>query len=113
MIPAVLFNHRITIQKRTGTLDAYGQEASTWSTVATVWADIRTVGSREKLKGMALDSTLSCTISIRYQAALMPPVQMDAWRIQFGDRYFSVLGGQNWNEMNEMIVFDCVEGRND
>lgn len=107
-------NKRITVQRRSATKDDYGQEQNSWSAVATVWANIKPIGGREKLRAMAIESELSHTIAVRYNAALMPPTQADAMRIFYstptGDRIFNITAARDVDEARRHIIFDCVEG---
>lgn len=106
-------NQRVTIQRRSATKDAYGQEIDSWIEVAEVWAHIRPIGGREKLRAFAIGSDLSHTVSVRYSAALLPPKTVDAWRIVFGSRIFNITASINIEEGNKTITFDCVEGSAD
>lgn len=103
-------NQRITIQRRSATKDAYGQEIDSWIDVAEVWAYIRPISGREKLRAFAVESDLSHTVTVRYSAALLPPKTVDAWRVMYGDRVFNITSVMNVDEGNKLIVFDCVEG---
>ena len=104
-------DRRITIQKPGTELDSYGQIAATgWSDVATVWANIRPVSGREKLRAGAVESALSHTVCILYQDRLMPPTTVDAWRIKFGSRLFNIVAAYSPNEAREEIIFSCEEG---
>ena len=101
---------RITIQRRSATLDAYGQEINAWSDIATVWANIKPVGGRERLRGMMVEGFLTHTVMVRYSAQLMPPKQADAWRIVYGSRVFNITAAMDVDEAHERIIFDCTEG---
>jgi SPP1 family predicted phage head-tail adaptor len=108
------FNKRISLQSRSATLDDYGQQLASWSTVATVWANIKPIGGREKLRAMAVESELTHTVAIRYRASFLPPTTVDAWRISYasasGTRIFNIVAARDLDEAHEYIVFDCVEG---
>lgn len=105
---------RITFQRRSSVKDDYGQEQNTWSDVATVWGNVKPIGGREKLRAMAIESELSHTVAVRYNAALMPPTQADAMRIFYstptGDRIFNITAARDLDEERRFIVFDCTEG---
>ncbi len=103
-------NQRVTIQRRSATKDAYGQEIDSWIAVAEVWAYVRPISGREKLRAFAIESDLSHTISVRYSAALLPPKTVDAWRIVYASRVFNITGTLNIDEGNKLLVFECVEG---
>lgn len=117
MMDARILNHRVSIERKIGTLDDYGQETLAWETVATVAANIRPIGGRELMQGLAMNSTLTHTVLVRYQATLMPPATTDAWRIVYptasGTRYLEISGTRNLDERRQWIVFDCTEGPSD
>lgn len=103
--------HKVTIQKPGTGLDAYGQIlANAWVNVAVVWADIKPIGGRERLRSFAIESTLTSTIMVRYRADLMPPLTADAWRIVHGNRLYAIQGARVVDERNRWIIFDCAEG---
>mgnify|MGYP000199181455 CR=1 FL=1 len=83
MIRASTRKHRLLIEQRVTTKDSYGGQSETWSTVATVWANIR------PLSGVALETAqqtygkVSHTIEINYRAGLT-----QANRGVFNGRYF-------------------------
>lgn len=114
MIAIGKLDRRITVQRRVTTTDDYGQELNSWTDIATVWANIRPIGGRERLAAMAIESTLTHTVAVRYQAQFMPPVQAGAWRIQYvtpvGTRIFGITSGRDLDEGRRHIVFDCTEG---
>lgn len=104
-------DRRITIQKPVAALDEFGQIVENgWADVATVWANIRPVSGREKLRAGAVESTLSHTVLVLYQSILMPPLTVDAWRIKFGTRLFNIVSAHSPNEGREEIIFSCEEG---
>ena len=74
---------RISIESRSATLDSYGQEINSWSVVGVVWANVKPVGGREKMKAMQIDSLLTHTVAIRFDKRFMPPRTVDAWRIVY------------------------------
>jgi hypothetical protein len=50
--------HRVTIQNVTVTRNTRGAEVLTWSNLATVYADIRTVGGQEQVLANQLDDEI-------------------------------------------------------
>lgn len=103
-------NQRITIQRPSSTLDAYGQPTDSWVTVATVWAHIRALRSKESMQTLVINSESLYKITTRYSAALLPPQTVDAWRIVYGSRIFNIVSVSNPDEDNKQLVFDCTEG---
>jgi SPP1 family predicted phage head-tail adaptor len=59
-------NKRITIQSQSSTFDAAGQQVESWSTFATVWANIKHLSGIETIKSDAMASTVKASIRIRY-----------------------------------------------
>lgn len=102
---------RVTIERPGSTVDTFGQPVpSGWETVATVWANIKPVGGREKMRSGAVESTLSHTVLVRYQSQLMPVIGADAWRINYGGRLLAIHSAMVVDERREWIIFDCTEG---
>ncbi|WP_396190719.1 phage head closure protein, partial [Flavobacterium sp.] len=101
---------RVTLQAHGAGLDDYGQPSQTWVDVATVWANIKPIGGREKLLAQAVDVQTSQTVLIRYNADFMPASKVTGWRIKYQDRYLSITGAIDLEEAHKFIVFDCIEG---
>ena len=99
----------ITIQKKIGTYDSYGQEVLEFVDIATVWANVKPVTGREKLRAGAYDSTLSHTVAVRYQPELLPETAADAWRILYGTRILEITAAQDMDDARKFILFDCTE----
>jgi SPP1 family predicted phage head-tail adaptor len=103
---------RITVQRRSATLDAYGQEINSWINIGTVWAEVKPLSGREKLRNssMVVESQLTHQVTVRYSELFVPPTIADAWRILFGTRIFNITASMNVDEGDKTIIFDCTEG---
>ena len=102
--------HTIQIQKKSVSLDAYGQQVNTWTTLVTTKASIRPAGRlTEKIMGGQMTASLTHTIATRFQAVLGSPIEMAAMRILFNGRVINILSARILEEKNQWIVFDCVE----
>lgn len=103
---------RITIQRRSSTLDAYGQEINSWSDIGTVWAEVKPLSGREKMRinAMVVESQLTHQVTVRYLTLFLPSTTADAWRILFESRVFNITASWNVDEANKTIIFDCTEG---
>jgi len=64
-IAAGAMNSRVTIQYPDATQDAAGQPMPAWTTLATVWANIRHLNGAEAIKADAEVSTVKASIRIR------------------------------------------------
>ncbi|KAA0893075.1 phage head closure protein [Pusillimonas sp. ANT_WB101] len=71
--------HRIEIQKQERTPDGGGGWALAWVPVATVWAHVEGLSGREYLQAMAVASTVTSRVFIRYRTDIKP-----AYRIVHG-----------------------------
>lgn len=67
---------RVQIQQQSATQDAVGQPINTWTTVATVWADIRHQRGMEIVKSDMQMSMLKASIRIRYRAGVTPAMRV-------------------------------------
>ena len=103
-------NRRITLQARGAGFDDYGQPSEAWADVATLWASIKPISGREKLRAMAVDVQTSQTVMIRYNPDYLPATKVTGWRIKYQDRYLSITAAIDLDDAHEYIVFDCIEG---
>lgn len=103
---------RVSIQRRSATLDSYGQELDSWTTIAQVWAQVKPLSGKERVRNaaMVVESLLTHTVTVRYSASLMPPLEADAWRILYGTRIFNITASRDVDEDRRFIEFDCSEG---
>jgi SPP1 family predicted phage head-tail adaptor len=62
---AGLLKTKITIQQQTATQDAAGQITGGWSTLASVWADVRQQRGLEAIRADAMSSATKASIRIR------------------------------------------------
>lgn len=106
-------DRRITIERRSGGLDAYGQPADSWEPVATVWASIQPVTTKaipEAMQAMQLVGMVRHTVLVRYRADLAAPSLTDGWRIVHSGRVFNILSSMTLDEGRRWIRFNCEEG---
>lgn len=103
---------RVSIQRRSSTKDSYGQEIDSWTTIAQVWAQVKPLGGKERMRStaMVVESILTHTVTVRYSESLMPPLEADAWRILYGSRLLNISTSRDVEEDRRFIEFDCTEG---
>ena len=68
--------HRVTIEKKIVTIDAYGDEVVSWAEVATVWAAAEPLSGREFLEGRRQENEINHRIRIRYREGLTPSMRV-------------------------------------
>jgi SPP1 family predicted phage head-tail adaptor len=99
-------NKRITIQAPTKVSDGMGNYTVTWSTIATVYAAVWPVSAKERIQGMAVTTTITHRIRIRFRR-----VFRTGWRILYGGRYFNVVSAIDPNEDHEWLDLLCEEAK--
>jgi SPP1 family predicted phage head-tail adaptor len=110
---ASTLRHRVTIQARNTSTDALGQPTSTWSDVATVWAEVNPLSGRELLLAQAGRAQISGVVTIRYQQQFANPVEMAARRILYSGRILNITSSRDVDEMHQYIEFSYSEGTNE
>ena len=76
-------DRRITIEKNTPTRSATGEEKENWTTLATVWAEVNSVGGGERFRGAHIVAEATTSFVIRHRTDVT-----EKMRIQFdGDDY--------------------------
>ena len=63
-------DRRVTIQERTLTRNAYGEQVETWANVATVWGEKADLKGREFLAAAQLSADISTRFRLRYRAGV-------------------------------------------
>lgn len=111
MIDIGKLRDKVVIERPTDARDDSGQVFE-WQEVTQAWAEIMTIRGTEKLRAMAMESTLTHRVRVRYQAVMMPPLAADAMRIRFGERLFAINAAVPDAKRSE-IVFECTEGSHD
>lgn len=78
-------NNLVTIQQLTAGQDEIGQPVTTWTNLATVWADIRNLSGSESIKADADSSIVKSSIRIRRRTDVTA-----AMRVQFGSINYEI-----------------------
>lgn len=104
MIDAGKLNKRISIKSLTRTADGIGGFSESWALVASVWASIMPVSTREKMQYQAIQNLITHRVIIRYRESIN---QDD--RIYFGSRVLRIAGIRNLAEQNELLELVCEE----
>jgi len=97
-------NRRVTIKSRTETSDSQGGYTTTWSTLASVWAEIVPISAREAFHRQGLQPGTTHRFKIRYRSDVDTTQQ-----IYLGDRVFYIRGIQNLDERDRWLQLLCEE----
>lgn len=60
--------NQVQLQRAPSGVDAEGQRATTWSVLATLWADIKHLSGLQAIRGGAEASVVKASIRIRWRA---------------------------------------------
>jgi SPP1 family predicted phage head-tail adaptor len=104
---------RITLQQQSSSVDTYGQQISTWTDVATVWASIEPSVGRELMAAQAVNLAQPTTITIRWQTLFANPRAVAAMRAVYNGRIFAIHSVENESEQNTVLTLIASEGLND
>ncbi|MFQ5625592.1 MAG: phage head closure protein [Methyloligellaceae bacterium] len=98
--------HRVQVQSRSSTTSG-GELSDTWSTVATVWADIDPLTGRELLAAHQTQSEATIRVAMRYGSELKDLTSDD--RLLFKGRVLEIIEAKNASERNEEWHLLCKE----
>lgn len=104
-------NRKIILQSPSGTRNAIGERVTTWTNVATVWAEISPLSVRDLLAAGQMQSEVTHRVRVRYGASI---AAIDSsWRVLYGTRVFVISGVRNINEAGREFELLCHEGLRD
>jgi SPP1 family predicted phage head-tail adaptor len=95
---------RAVIESRSSTRDAAGQPALSWSTVASVWAQIKPINGRAFFAAAAVQSEVKTEIVIRARTDVTP-----AMRLTIGGRIYDIEAVLPQRGGRELLLI-CAEG---
>ena len=99
----------VVIQNRAGSRDSTGGRAvESWSTLATVWAEVIPYASREGVNARQVDAELTHRVVIRYRTDVT-----SRHRLLVGTTILTIKGPpRNVGNANVILEMDCVETEN-
>lgn len=98
--------HRVTIQHEATSMNGYGENAGTWSDVATVWAAVEPVSGKEAFSGGQNMATQAVRVVMRYRAGVTPQMRL----VNDGITY-NIEAVVNRDERNRELELMCVRGQ--
>ena len=106
MIRSGRLRHRVALQQPTTTRNSTGEPIVTWTTVATVWAEVLDLRGREYIASQEAHSEVGTKITIRYRSDLDL-----TWRAVFGTRLFDIQQIADLKGHNAILELMCREIR--
>jgi SPP1 family predicted phage head-tail adaptor len=76
MLTAGALRDRVTVQQPTNAADGQGGFTVTWSTLATIWAQVLAAGTRETMQQAAVGATQVYLVIVRYRADITPAMRI-------------------------------------
>ena len=97
--------HRVTIQRGTPGRDGFGTEVLAWSTVATVWAEVRSNSGHEQVQpNEQIFSNLTHQVTLRYRTGLSAKM-----RLLWNSRFLEIQSVREPDNRLRMMQLDCME----
>ncbi len=87
--------HKVIIQQPTETTNSLGEITPSWTTFATVWAEILPLSGKEYWSSKQVNSEVTGKIRIRYKSGITPKM-----RVKYGTRIFNIEAVMNYLERN-------------
>lgn len=100
--------HRVTIQQKSATTDAFGGRVETWADIATVWASVEPLQGRELASAKATYPEVTAKITMRYRDNVT-----EVNRIKFENKYYNLTPGNDKDMKHTELVFLASEGLNE
>lgn len=98
--------HRITFETLAQVSDGQGGSTETWSTLATVWASVTPVSSKERLYGQKIDYQRSHKVIIRHRTDITQEM-----RFTYDSRTFQIKGALRPDERKFYLFIDAEENQ--
>ena len=96
---------QITIEQRSTSRDAFGQELIAWSRFATCWAEIQPLAGRELIAAQAVLPEVSVEVVIRYR-----PGVDSAMRVLYGSQVYEIGAVLDIDMRHEQLRLLCTQG---
>jgi SPP1 family predicted phage head-tail adaptor len=101
--------HKLTIQQKTITTDAFGGAIETWSDMAVnVWASVEPLSGRELATAQSVYAETTVKITMRYLSSVIP-----AMRIVFEGRFYNIQSVVDVDMRHRELIILCSEGSNE
>lgn len=108
MMNAGTMDQRVTLQQRTQTQNALGEDVGTWTDVATVWAKVEPLRGREYFASSQMQSAVEVKISIRHRADVET-----TWRVVWRGQPHEIVSVIDPRAGGEYLELMCTAGIRD
>lgn len=105
-------NRYVNVQQRSASRDAIGQPVVSWTDVRSVYAYIEALSAAKRATSGAVFTDVTHQLTVRYDAIFSDPRTATTYRIVYGARTFEVMGIENVDETNAIVILNAREGLN-
>ena len=98
---------RVTIQRRSQSVDEYGGQSVAWQDLATVWASFEPTGGKEDPQSGQVRAVATFKIGMRFFDGLTP-----ADRLVYNGRVFDIVNINDVEELHREFDITAREGQN-
>lgn len=99
------YRHLVLIEWDAGTIaNSLGETVPSWTTLASVWADIQPRTAAERWGSLAMQAEATHVVRIRYRQGVT-----SAQRVRFNGRVLHILGVIDPGERRRELVLECKE----
>jgi SPP1 family predicted phage head-tail adaptor len=104
---AGLMRDRVAIKQRVDGLDEYGGQSESFTTLATVWAQVKPATGTERHAADQPEAILSHTVTIRYRSDITPELYLE---VENGPT-LDIWSVNNIDRRNARLELSCLERR--
>lgn len=108
LIESGKLRQRVTVQRRDVTQNEFGEQATTWATVATLWAEVVDRSGSQIFKAEQQINETHTRVRIRYRADITP-----AMRVVYRGVNYDVAAVLDLTGDRNFLELTCVRGKND
>jgi SPP1 family predicted phage head-tail adaptor len=98
---------RLVLQQESRVADTGGGASLSWTSVATLWAEVTPLSGKENIQGEKVSGVLTHKIRVRYHASI---TVSPATRFLWGARVFNIRAVRNIEERGRILEILAEEG---
>lgn len=96
--------HRVKVQEKSASRDAYNAEVVTWTTLYDAWAAIEPISGREYIEAHMGGAEVTHRVMMRYRPGVTPEM-----RVVSGERVFAIVSVLDRDERHAELTLMCKE----
>ena len=97
--------HEVTISQESASDDSQGGYGLSWTTVGTVYGEVRDLSTRELLQAQQAENSAAVAIVIRYRSDVTAKM-----RAVVGSTVYNIVGVRDPDGRSRQLILDCERG---